>query len=349
MLFARLFPRRESRSLGRTCRPVAERRRLSRPPILESLEERALLSNCAVPDDASWQSTEGGCKDLQTGLVWTSDNTGSWSFVPGLDAALNSVESGFSDWRLPSIQEAQAAIAHGAATHVDSYLASYPHWSTSLTGRVNSSNVLTAWGFDFRDGSTIENPIWSASPLALVRGGSSTFFVDDGGPGYTDTVSGWTVVNGQGKEGDYRYHVKGDGSATATFTFTGLTAGTYKVQATWVALQSNATDAPFRIFDDATFLQQIRVNQRKAPSSNVGYWATLGDVTISSSTLKVVLSNNAKGNVQADMVRLVPVSPTALASMASSRDRAAASVDLVLEQDYSDNRDDRDESATRRI
>jgi len=47
-----------------------------------------------------------------TGLTWTTDTQGwpggDWN--GGMTAAANHVEQGFSDWRLPTIQELQAAL-----------------------------------------------------------------------------------------------------------------------------------------------------------------------------------------------------------------------------------------------
>jgi hypothetical protein len=57
--------------------------------------------------------------------------------------------------------------------------------------------------------------------------------------------------------------------------------------------------------------------------------------------LNVVFNNNANGNVKADMVRLVPISPTGVAAMATSRDVRQRSVDAVIASHYFNN-DDRE-------
>jgi hypothetical protein len=163
----------------------------------------------------------------------------------------------------------------------------------------------------------------------FVRG-PGAIHADDGDAAYGDTVMGWSTVTGQGKDNDYRVHAKGNGSAKATWTFS-APPGQYKVLATWVASSSNAKDAPFEIFDNATLLKTTKVSQKNAPSSTQGSgsnrttipWADLGTVTANSGTLKVVLNDKAGGNVVADMVRLVPIQSTATASVVATRDSSA--------------------------
>ena len=46
----------------------------------------------------------------------------------------------------------------------------------------------------------------------------------------------------------------GNGSRIATWTFTGLAAGTYQVSATWVAAGNRATNAPFTVLQGSTVL-----------------------------------------------------------------------------------------------
>ncbi len=295
---------------------------------------------------AGWFWGEGGCKDLQTGLVWSPDTTilSSWLFWSGMQHALDLSQNGFSDWRNATIVEMQTAFAHGAPTVGVGPGGSELAWSMSLTGR-KSFNVPTAWDYNFTIGTASEAVVSGSIHQILVRGGSSVYFVDDGGPGYSDT-GGWTVVSGQGQEGDYRYRAKGNGSAQATWSFTGLTAGTYQVQTTWVPLATNAKNAPYKIYNGATLLGQVSVNQQKPPSTTIYSsatipWKTLGNFTITGTTLNVILNNNASGTVQADMVRLVPISPTAVAAVVATRETHAAGVDAAIASHYNDDHDSR--------
>jgi hypothetical protein len=289
---------------------------------------------------AGWFWSEGGCKDMQTGLVWSPDTTlvSSWTFWPGLQRAIDLSQNAYSDWRQPTIQEMQTAFAHGApAIGLQSYTSNA--WSMSLTGR-KLSNVSTAWMYNFANGTPSEQPVNGSTSLMVVRGGGSVYFVDDGGPGYSDT-GGWTIVTGPGQEGDYRYRAKGNGSAQATWSFTGLPPGSYQVQTTWTASSSNAKNAPYTIYNGATLLAQVPVNQQKPPSTTIYGsatipWQTLGNFTITGNTLNVVLNNKANGNVIADMVRLVSISPTAVAASVATGDTSAASVDAAIASHYND-------------
>jgi hypothetical protein len=70
----------------------------------------------------SLDGTSSDCQDQATGLVWSSSAIGrtghGWSYDYAVTGCSNLEEGGFSNWRLPTIQEIQAAAGHGAITHV---------------------------------------------------------------------------------------------------------------------------------------------------------------------------------------------------------------------------------------
>jgi hypothetical protein len=91
------------------------------------------LAVCAV-NDANFTTADGGCKDLTTGLVWSSDvlglaGVGSPTSSNGSPTVCNYYfgatpeAGGFTDWRPPSVGEVQAALANGLASHLDFYYA----------------------------------------------------------------------------------------------------------------------------------------------------------------------------------------------------------------------------------
>jgi hypothetical protein len=84
-------------------------------------------------------------------------------------------------------------------------------------------------------------------------------------------------------------------------------------------------------------------DRRLADSKTTIPWQTLGTFSITGNTLNVVLNNNAKANVQADMVRLVPVTPNVslVAAMVATRDTAATTVDAAIASQYSGHYDSR--------
>jgi hypothetical protein len=146
-----------------------------------------------------------------------------------------------------------------------------------------------------------------AFPTAPAPG---AMFIDEGDAGYADT--GWnTSTVMEGRLNDVRYQRAGDGSQTATWTFSGLTPGNYTVAATWSAHPNRATNAPFTILDGTggSVLEIMRRDQQVAPDDffdNGSNWENLAVVTITGNTLVVQLSNDANSFVIADAIRIEP-------------------------------------------
>jgi hypothetical protein len=139
-------------------------------------------------------------------------------------------------------------------------------------------------------------------------GASPVQVQDDGDLGFTST-DGFFSSAGQGQGGDVQFAAAGDGSEQATWTFTALPAGVYRVSVTWSAHANRATDAPFTVLDDTTALATFLVNQEQAPddfAENGTDWQDLGAglYYVSSGTLVVQLTNLADEYVIADAVRI---------------------------------------------
>src|SRR4029077_10303464 len=111
--------------------------------------------------------------------------------------------------------------------------------------------------------------------------------------------------------GNIHYKQSGSGQETATWTFTGLSAGRYRVSATWVAAPNRVANAPYTILFGSTTLGTASVDQRQQPSglNDLGVpWQDLGgpyQVT-SSGTLTVKLSDQATAGAYliADAIRV---------------------------------------------
>ncbi len=135
--------------------------------------------------------------------------------------------------------------------------------------------------------------------------------IDNDTTGYSQTpIGAWALWNGQGYDNNIEEAQPGDGSAQATWNFTGLTPGNYQVNVTYSTYSNRATNAPYTIYDGTTPLGTVAVNQQIAPAGVVdasgSSWLPLGTVTITGSSLKVMLSNLANGRVEADAVMIVP-------------------------------------------
>jgi uncharacterized repeat protein (TIGR03803 family) len=131
--------------------------------------------------------------------------------------------------------------------------------------------------------------------------------VDNGQYGYAETGTGWTSFSDPNAyNGNERYVASGVGANTATWSVPDLTAGTYNVQVNWTAYANRATNATYQVFDGATLLGTVTVNQQVAPTGgstvNGVAFQSLGQFLISGGTLRVVLTDNADGYVIADAI-----------------------------------------------
>jgi hypothetical protein len=186
-------------------------------------------------------------------------------------------------------------------------------------GKVVTTGVFGSGGADFDPGTgtaaltslgTVDAFVSRLAPDGSTLKYDTTFpafqigiygrLVDDGDPGYVEAGSGWkSGGGGAGWKSNWRYHAKGKGANTATWSFSEVPAGAvYDVLATWVAKGSNASDAKYNV--NGTIVQ---VNQRVAPS---GGWYKLGAFPPNTQgKITVVLSDNANGNVVADAIQVV--------------------------------------------
>jgi subtilase family serine protease len=143
-----------------------------------------------------------------------------------------------------------------------------------------------------------------------VKVATGQVVVDNGQYGYAETGAGWTSFNDPNAfNGNERYAAPGMGANTASWSVPDLAAGTYNVQVDWTAYANRATNATYQVFDGATLLGTVTVNQQVAPTGgstvNGVTFQSLGHFTISSGTLRVVLTDNANGYVIADAMLAV--------------------------------------------
>ncbi len=173
-------------------------------------------------------------------------------------------------------------------------------WETLGTFTIASGTLLV----ELSDNA---NGLLIADAVHIERVGDMppTQIIDDGDRGFS-TVGAWYHYFGLGFEGDLHYSFKGTGLDVASWVFT-VTPGRYQVAATWAAHPNRATNAPYTVYDGATSLQTVQVNQRAAPndfSDQGAAWETLGTFDIMNDTLMVTLSDNANGLLIADAVRI---------------------------------------------
>ena len=136
--------------------------------------------------------------------------------------------------------------------------------------------------------------------------------IDDGDTGFS--ASGWTeTVDALAFARDVRTADPTGGPRTATYSFTGLAPGQYRVAATWTAGPNRASNVLYTIRDGSNVLATGRFSQQTAPAdfSDAGFmWRNLGGLHLLQGTaLTVELSTDGTdGLVVADAVRLERVS-----------------------------------------
>lgn len=178
--------------------------------------------------------------------------------------------------------------------------------STSITIRYTptalgaAGGVLNLLSNDADEGTFALNLTGTGTPAPVIRA------IDNGAAGFTTTGT-WTRLTGLGRDADYQVAAKGASTTTATWTFTSLPPGQYRVHASWTASIVNATNAPFTVYDGSTALGTVLANQEVASSGftwSGTNWKQLGVFDITGDTIRVTLTNAANDRVVADAVRI---------------------------------------------
>ena len=145
------------------------------------------------------------------------------------------------------------------------------------------------------------------------------WIVDDLGPGYSETGTGWTSAATAAVGGSHRYNT--GGSIAARWTVADLPPGRSEVFVTWSPHPNRAYSVPFTVLDGDEPLATVHLDQSRPPDdldADGAFWERLGTFTITDGPLTVVLdATNARvdrsatiGNsCSADAVRVVPLGP----------------------------------------
>jgi hypothetical protein len=157
-------------------------------------------------------------------------------------------------------------------------------------------------------------PLESRILLAMDLASLQRRIVDNQDAAYTETGGNWqSWSDAASYGGDFRYHAPGSGADTATWTVQALDpTREYQVYATWSPASNCATNSPFSLYDSGTLLGTKSIDQQFAPSDATidgRGWESLGVYAAASGTLTVKLGDNADGDVVADAIRLVDVTP----------------------------------------
>jgi len=166
----------------------------------------------------------------------------------------------------------------------------------------------------YRGELRIDNDDVHANPFVLTLLGNvlgTGVVLDDNAPAPAFTQSGFSPFTATGYQARVLAAPAGDGSAFATWQFSGLTPGLYRVAATWPTHPNRATNSPFSVYDGdtttGTLLGTARIDQRDTPGDFIDQmipWQDVLTVRISGDTLSVQLTNDANGYVIADAIRI---------------------------------------------
>jgi len=137
-------------------------------------------------------------------------------------------------------------------------------------------------------------------------GGTTIQTIDDLAAG--NNLTGSWRVGTRGRDGDVHVASKATSdTAVSRWTFNNIVPGQYRVYASWSGDRANASNTPITFVAGTQNLGTVFVNQRVASGGYTAAgtnWSLVKTLTLSGSTLRVVLSNNANGNVVADAIRI---------------------------------------------
>jgi hypothetical protein len=145
--------------------------------------------------------------------------------------------------------------------------------------------------------------------------------IDFGNVGYTEvgTWGSYSLGGSSGQFGsNYRYSASGTGADEATWTFTGLSAGTYDVSASWAVNGAHATAALYRIYVNGVLVDQKYISQTFGAVADYTVGSVpfekinqSGAVSISAGdTLSVKLDDSSSGTTVADAISVDSVTVT---------------------------------------
>jgi hypothetical protein len=212
-----------------------------------------------------------------------------------------SLVSNLTDLSLTAGQSTSFTVRFGATT-VGSF-------AGPITIRSNDSNESL---FDLRLSA---NATTTATPTPSPTSTATTLLkrtLDDGATGFVKSGV-WTTITGRGVASDMNQAVRGTGSNNATWSFTSIPNGKYQVYGSWLGASTNATNAPFTLYNGSTPVATVRASQRVNSSgltADGANWKLLGTVTVTSGRLNVRLNNLADGTVVADAIRIVQTATT---------------------------------------
>lgn len=174
-----------------------------------------------------------------------------------------------------------------------------------------SENQFSTQNINLARGNKVIDLLKITAPPVPMAGGVDEVIIDNGDAGYS-LFGTSDVSTADGFSGDFEVlgGVSGarDGSSIASWEFTGLTAGNYRVSATWSPSANNSTSSVFVVNTGGATASQTRINQQRTPedfTASGEFWQDLNtSVSVSDGTLTVLLGDDANGLSISDAIRI---------------------------------------------
>jgi hypothetical protein len=271
----------------------------------------------------------GNITGLNFGNFQTYSVTGSVYNDLNGNGMRSSGEPGLSGWTLDLINSGGIVVASATTDASGNYSFSGVGPGSWSVGQVVQTNWVQTqpfypvnYSFTGKSGHNLSALVFGDFSAPAL---SPSSVIGNGQPGYAETGS-WSTSLG-GFNGTNRVATTSRSTkvtASASFTFNSLPAGSYQVWITYAGKSSYATAAPFTVYDGGTNLGTQTINESilvtqaqggRAQGSFGGVgWLELGSFTISSGTLEVLLTNNSSSGkfIDANGVLIVPDSPPAV-------------------------------------
>jgi ELWxxDGT repeat protein len=293
---------------------------LARNPYNITLSGFTLAANVAILDNGDvgysdagvWSSASTGYgNDRRLAAASNGTSTATWSFsnlTPGRYLV-------FATWNNPAPNRANnAPYTVSVSSGGTALLSVATNQQLAPTGLSENGTLWQSLGQVNLTATTLAVQLASATTglvtadaIRVERIGNLVSIVDDGDAGFSITGSWSTAAAGYGN--DRRLANPGPGTATATYQFTNLIPGQYRVSSTWISGANRANNIPVvvRATASGAALATFSVNQQVAPSSFVegGFsFQHLGLVDSFGTSLIVQLANTTSGNINADAIHL---------------------------------------------